>query len=87
MRELNHSRLDLLKLDIEGAEFEVLNSMIEDGVDATVLCIRVRPARSSDGDLRDGQTARQVRLSLGQHRQVGLYVRTGGLALKVVEDC
>ena len=39
MRELNHSRLDLLKLDIEGAEFEVLNSMIEDGVDATVLCI------------------------------------------------
>ena len=38
MRELGHSTVDLLKLDIEGAEFEVLPSLLEAGVRPTVIC-------------------------------------------------
>jgi FkbM family methyltransferase len=40
MRELGHTRIDFLKIDIEGAEYEVLDSLIEDGVDSIrVLCV------------------------------------------------
>jgi FkbM family methyltransferase len=39
MRELGHERLDLLKLDIEGAEYTVLDSLLEDGVDVRMLCV------------------------------------------------
>lgn len=39
MEELGHSRLDLLKLDIEGAEYEVIKSIIEDNLDIKVLCV------------------------------------------------
>lgn len=34
-----HERLDLLKLDIEGAEYRVIESIIEDGIDIAVLCV------------------------------------------------
>lgn len=39
MRENNHKKLDLLKLDIEGAEYKVINSIIEDNLDIRILCI------------------------------------------------
>lgn len=39
MSELGHDRLDLIKIDIEGAEYEVLRSMLEDSVTVNVLCI------------------------------------------------
>jgi FkbM family methyltransferase len=39
MSELGHSHLDLLKLDIEGAEYAVLQSMIADRIFPTVLCV------------------------------------------------
>jgi FkbM family methyltransferase len=39
MTELGHDRLDLLKLDIEGAEYEVIESLLEDGVEIGVLCV------------------------------------------------
>jgi FkbM family methyltransferase len=39
MKENGHDRLDLLKLDIEGAEYRVIDSIIEDGLDIQVLCI------------------------------------------------
>src|SRR5262245_39936745 len=32
MRELGHDRIDLLKMDIEGAEYEVLQSLAQDGL-------------------------------------------------------
>jgi hypothetical protein len=37
MRELGHTRLDLLKLDIEGAEYEVLKSIGSTRIG--VLCV------------------------------------------------
>lgn len=34
-----HARLDLLKLDIEGAEYKVLDSLTEDQIDIGILCV------------------------------------------------
>jgi len=39
MRENNHAKIDLLKLDIEGSEIEVLNNMLDDKIFPTYLCI------------------------------------------------
>ncbi|MGH8657937.1 MAG: FkbM family methyltransferase [Gammaproteobacteria bacterium] len=39
MRENGHKTLALLKLDIEGAEYKVINSIIEDNIDIKILCI------------------------------------------------
>jgi FkbM family methyltransferase len=39
MRENHHSRLDLLKLDIEGAEYQVIDSILQDGIEIKILCI------------------------------------------------
>jgi len=36
---LEHSRIDLLKLDIEGAEYEVLRTLAEDSIFPRVLCV------------------------------------------------
>jgi FkbM family methyltransferase len=39
MRELGHERVDLLKIDVEGAEFEVLKSVLSGDVKPSVLCV------------------------------------------------
>jgi len=39
MQELGHQKIDLLKIDIEGAEYKVINSIIEDNIDIGVLCV------------------------------------------------
>jgi FkbM family methyltransferase len=39
MAQLGHGHLDLLKLDIEGAEYAVLQSMVADRIFPTVLCV------------------------------------------------
>ncbi len=39
MKDLGHETIDLLKLDIEGAEYEVLDSLHRDAVYPTTLCV------------------------------------------------
>jgi FkbM family methyltransferase len=39
MERLGHRKLDLLKIDIEGAEYKVIESIIEDDVDIKVVCV------------------------------------------------
>jgi FkbM family methyltransferase len=39
MKELNHDHLDLLKIDIEGAEYNVIESIIHDKVQIKVICV------------------------------------------------
>jgi FkbM family methyltransferase len=39
MQTLNHTNIDLLKLDIEGAEISVLNQMLNDNIFPKYLCI------------------------------------------------
>ena len=39
MRERGHDRIDLLKMDIEGAEYRVLDALLAEGILPGVLCI------------------------------------------------
>jgi FkbM family methyltransferase len=39
MRELGHDRLDLLKISAEGAEYEILREIIDDRLQAGVVCV------------------------------------------------
>ena len=39
MRRLGHDHLDVLKLDVEGAEHDVVRSMLDDGIHPRVLCL------------------------------------------------
>jgi FkbM family methyltransferase len=39
MRDLGHRRIDLLKIDIEGAEYRVLRSVVEERLDIGIICV------------------------------------------------
>lgn len=39
MKDLGHQHLDLLKIDIEGAEYKVIESIVEDNIDIKVICV------------------------------------------------
>lgn len=39
MKKNNHTKIDLLKMDIEGAEIKVLNNMLDDNIFPEYLCI------------------------------------------------
>lgn len=39
MSEQGHQHLDLLKIDIEGAEYEVIKTILQDKLDIRVLCV------------------------------------------------
>jgi FkbM family methyltransferase len=39
MNRLGHNRIDLLKLDIEGAEHDTIRTMLADGIFPRVLCV------------------------------------------------
>ena len=39
MKELGHDHIDLLKLDIEGAEYAVIDSILEDNLDIRCICV------------------------------------------------
>jgi len=39
MKELDHQHIDMLKIDIEGAEYKVIESIIEDDIDVRIICI------------------------------------------------
>jgi len=49
MQELGHDRIDVLKLDVEGAEFEVVPDLIASGVEVDQLLVEIHyqfPSRS-----------------------------------------
>ena len=39
MQELGHTKIDLLKIDIEGAEYQVIQSLLDDKIKVDILCI------------------------------------------------
>ncbi len=52
MLELGHEELDLLKLSVEGAEYEIVRGTLDAGIDASVICIEYAqpaPAGAAEG--------------------------------------
>ena len=43
MKSNGHSHLDLLKIDIEGAEYEVLNYLINKSISVTQILVEFHP--------------------------------------------
>ncbi len=46
MKQQNHKYIDLLKIDIEGAEYKVIESILEDKVKIKVLCVEFDEAHN-----------------------------------------
>jgi FkbM family methyltransferase len=75
MREHGHERLDLLKIDIEGAEYQVIQSLLDDNLDIRILCVEFDETNAPvDGDY--GQRIRASILSLAKHQYM-LVARSG----------
>lgn len=60
MRELGHDRIDLLKLDIEGAEYEVLDALIDGDIRPTVLCVEFHKTSGIRPMLRTASRTRAI---------------------------
>lgn len=52
MNECGHSSIDLLKMDIEGSEFEVMENILDENVEFTQLCVEVHDRFLKDGDIK-----------------------------------
>lgn len=39
MEEIGHNKIDLIKMDIEGAEYKVIETIIKDNINIKVLCV------------------------------------------------
>jgi len=59
MKSLGHDRITLLKLDIEGAEYEVLTSILRDGVLPSGICVEFHSTDNGWQEARD--TLRKLR--------------------------
>ncbi len=71
MRERGHDRIDLLKMDIEGAEYRVLDSLLRDGIRPGVLCIEFDERHHPiDGAFRARIRARVDALAAAGYRLV-----------------
>jgi FkbM family methyltransferase len=55
MAELGHDRIDLLKLDIEGAEYEVLRSVLDERIPIEILCVEFHKNPSIDAMLESAR--------------------------------
>ena len=67
MRELGHAKIDLLKLDVEGAEYRVLDSILENGIYPTVLCVEFDEAYNP----LDSNFKNRIRIAAAKLRDSG----------------
>lgn len=68
MKKFGHSKIDLLKIDIEGAEYVVLQTILEDKVDVRVLCIEYDETATNH---MDGDYIKRIENSIQQLRGAG----------------
>ncbi len=47
MQELNHDAITLLKLDVEGAEYGILDSMLSDNIFPRIICVEFDEGRNA----------------------------------------
>ena len=84
MKSLGHNHIDLLKLDIEGAEGVVLGTLLDDRLDVLVICVEFDEAvqsKTADAGLRLDALVRRIeesgyiKVDMDQAMN-GLFVRT-----------
>jgi len=71
MRELGHDRIDLLKLDIEGAEYDVIENLIREKVDVRQLLVEFH---HHDGRHTGGMSAERTRQAVRKLNQAGFRI-------------
>lgn len=62
MKENSHQRIDLLKLDIEGSEYKVIDSIIEEQLDIGIICVEYDEAYNP----LDAQYLRRIKQSVSK---------------------
>jgi len=60
MKNNGHNYIDLLKIDIEGAEYKVIESIIKDNLDIHILCVEYDEAFNRI----DNQAIKRIRESI-----------------------
>ena len=73
MRDLGHNRVDLLKIDIEGAEYAVLRDLLRAAVPVGALCVEFDETHSpQDAGWRDRIAAMVSELAAGGYELVAV---------------
>ena len=62
MKELGHTKIDVLKIDIEGAEYKVIESIIEDRLDVGMIFVEYDELHSKKYDGYAGRIKESVEL-------------------------
>ena len=70
MRENGHDHIDLLKLDIEGAEYGVLRSILEDQLQVGIICVEYDEVHNAIDD----RYIQRIRRSIAELRKVGYVI-------------
>ena len=70
MERLGHASIDLFKIDIEGAEYKVLDSLLEDRIPVRILCVEFDEAHNP----LDRKSSARIRSSVTRLLQAGYVV-------------
>lgn len=68
LEKLGHTHIDLLKLDVEGAEYQILNSIIEHNISIDTICIEFDETAANH---LDGHYLMRIKNCLEQLRNAG----------------
>ena len=61
MKMLGHNAIDILKMDIEGLEFEVIPNILENKIEIGQICLEVHGRFSDDGYLKTIKMIKQLK--------------------------
>jgi len=86
MVKLGHASVDLLKMDVEGAEFEVIGSLVRDEVLPGVICIEMDHPRPAVCDAASYPTGPCRGLPLLEDRSLQHDLRADGVGFGVAHD-
>ena len=70
MLELGHDRIDLLKMDIEGAEYAVIDNLLREGVDVRQLLVEFH----HHDHHTDGMSAKRTKKAVQKLNRAGFKI-------------
>lgn len=60
MHENNHTHIDLLKMDIEGSEYAVIDNILKEGIDIKQICVEVHHRFEGIGIVKTKELVRKL---------------------------